>query len=390
MSAKAAKGAQETWPKRKKASATTDESYAQTKPAKAAKTTEEAIDSEQSHQAPLDAEGWLDNENRHLDRSVSLRDLAKFKLKEPKYLIEGLVRCSSAVVVRADPAVEYAQYLLTLGIAAGAGQYMRPYGWIDPLKVCFLYMGAIPETDFEFAQLVRGNLNSQEKRELADDNVEMVCMADFQTRRRSLAIGSDQQRLIDLVPSDAELVIILDANLPTPKGVNDNDLRSLDWMLRELTERGTSVLVCGNAERRSWESVRRTIRASCPLSFVEFEYDRAAPSDHGKGFIIRRQRLSIHESGPLAYRVWNVKEGRKLTFGFGLIDPDDTQSARATRAAEFKKMCMVLEAQEIPRNQIAESLGVHKSTVTRALGATRGKKKPDSSDDTNTSTEAEE
>ena len=134
--------------------------------------------------------------------------------------------------------------------------------------------------------------------------------------------------------------------------------------------------------------MRRTLRVSCPLSFAEFKFDPAAPYEHGTGFIVCREKMSIFATGPLTYRVWTVQDGQELTFGFGLIDPDDTQSARATRAAEFKKMAMVLEAKDIPRNKIAESLGVHKSTVTRALGAVRGKKTLVSGNDADAAPEA--
>ena len=388
--AKGAKGARGTWPMGKKTTAPTDESHAQTKPAKAAKGAKEVIDSTPSHQVPLDAEGWPDHENRHLDRSMSLGDLAGIEVPEPEYLINGLIRKGSAVIALTDTEVDYFHYLLALAIAAGAGHEMRPYGPNRQIKVCVLYSGEMPATDIQYAQLIREQFNNPENRERADANVIIKSMAEFETRRRSLAIGSDQRRLVDLVPGDAELVIILDANLPRPKGVDENELRSLDGMLRELIDSGKSVLLCSHVERRFWANMRRTIRTRCPLSFIQFEYDQSAPVDNGTGFIINRPRFSIHENGPLRYRVWLNKDGRKLTFGFGLIDPDDTQSARATRAAEFKKMCMVLEAQEIPRNQIAESLGVHKSTVTRALGPVRGKKKSKCGDDTDTGSEASE
>lgn len=126
-------------------------------------------------------------------------------------------------------------------------------------------------------------------------------MAEFETRRRSLAIGSDQRRLTDLVPHDTNLVIILDANLPKPKGVDENELRSLDGMLRDLVDSGKSVLLCSHVERRYWATMRRTIRARCPLSFIQFEYDQSAPVDNGSGFIINRPRFSIHEDSPVRY-----------------------------------------------------------------------------------------
>ena len=139
-------------------------------------------------------------------------------------------------------------------------------------------------------------------------------------------------------------------------------------------------------------NLRRAIRASVSFSFVEFEFDRADPREDGNRLSANQNRMNTHESDPQHYSFEIIKDGRELTFNFSLsdTDTDSAHSDRTTRAVKIKKTATQMEAQGVPRTVIADLHGVHKSTVTRALGPVKGKKKRDSSDDTNTGSEASE
>ena len=370
--AKGAKGAQGTWPTGKRATATADESHAQTKTAKAAKGAKWPAPPSQPEevQQPCSAptkDDWPDFEQRDLDQRISLGDLLEQPQLKPDYLINGLVQRGGVTIVRGDADLQTAWYSNVLATYAAGGGTLYPYGYIPAVATSLAHTSPVPSLTWEQVPLSFRTLKGPGLRSQAVKNLDIVSMANHEKRHRNFLDRSDQMRLVDLISEDAQLVIVPDAFFSATKNVDDFELRNIGRMFEEIVAKGATLIMCVQMSQKEWLALKKQLRIPYPYNFVELLHDPAAPPDFGSGLIVQLSRISEFDTVPLRHRVSYVVKDEKMSLGFDLVDASDTLTAKQVAMAVRQARVKQLADQGMLGKDIAKELDVDPATVSRDL-----------------------
>ncbi|WP_226553413.1 AAA family ATPase [Celeribacter naphthalenivorans] len=297
-------------------------------------------------------------------KSTTAQALFERDFKPRQIIIEPWLRTEETAVIWADTGVGKTMLCLSVALAVAGGGSVADWTTSEPRKVLYIDGEMHLQDMKERLEILFDSPNILQREKQKKDalaNLEILARQDQTIGAPFFDLTSkeSQKVLINRVVRDKVELLILDNFTTLSEGLDDeNDSTSFkqvqDFFL-QLKRAGIATVLVHHSNKQGKAMRGSTALAATFEAIIGLEKPRISSPGQAK-FVAKFNKFRGKGDERLADRTWSLGDDGWLVSEANPEDPSDDPTLAALKSLQFTS-----------RAQIAEELGVNKSTVTRRI-----------------------